>query len=173
MTTTDLQISGFTRQEAIILSSCTSSRLAYLEKVGLIIPYRFGLSKKPVVFFSWEQLIGLRIIQDLRLENVSLQTVKNVIDILEKDGYDDNFKDKKLISVDSNVFWIHQDWYDFGFQFLSEFKDLGRSGKIEHYNLLVFPSLINVVSDIWDIAKHSELIDYQSFRQRAKVKQLT
>ncbi len=57
------QMSGFTRQETIHLAGCTSSRLAYLEKVGLVIPYRFGNNGRPTVVFSWEQLLEIRAIK--------------------------------------------------------------------------------------------------------------
>ena len=43
---------GFTRQEAIALTRTTSSRLAYLDRVKVVVPQKFGNSKKPVVIYS-------------------------------------------------------------------------------------------------------------------------
>lgn len=47
----------YTRQETISLCGVTSSKLSYLEKVGLIQPERVGNNKKPYVFYTEEQVM--------------------------------------------------------------------------------------------------------------------
>ena len=163
------QMSGFTRQETIHLAGCTSSRLAYLEKVGLVIPYRFGNNGRPTVVFSWEQLLEIRAIKNLRKEDVSLQTVRRIIKFLDDSGYDNSLRDKQLVVVGDEVFWIKQDWSDFGENMPTTVKVAGKNNKeVGQYVLLVIPPLTDIVSDIWEAAKRSEVVDFKSFEQRAK-----
>jgi DNA-binding transcriptional MerR regulator len=163
------QMSGFTRQETIHLAGCTSSRLAYLEKVGLVIPYRFGNNGRPTVVFSWEQLLEIRAIKNLRKEDVSLQTVRKIIKFLDESGYDNSLRDKQLVVVGDEVFWIKQDWSDFGENIPTTVKVAGKNNKeVGQYVLLVIPPLTDIVSDIWEAAKRSEVVDFKSFEQRAK-----
>jgi DNA-binding transcriptional MerR regulator len=163
------QMSGFTRQETIHLAGCTSSRLAYLEKVGLVIPYRFGNNGRPTVVFSWEQLLEIRAIKNLRKEDVSLQTVRKIIKFLDESGYDNSLRDKQLVVVGDEVFWIKQDWSDFGENIPTTVKVAGKNNKeVGQYVLLVIPPLTDIVSDIWEAARKSEVVDFNSFEQRAK-----
>jgi DNA-binding transcriptional MerR regulator len=163
------QMSGFTRQETIHLAGCTSSRLAYLEKVGLVIPYRFGNNGRPTVVFSWEQLLEIRAIKNLRKEDVSLQTVRKIIKFLDESGYDNSLRDKQLVVVGDEVFWIKQDWSDFGENIPTTVKVAGKNNQeVGQYVLLVIPPLTDIVSDIWEAAKRSEVVDFKSFEQRAK-----
>ncbi len=163
------QMSGFTRQETIHLAGCTSSRLAYLEKVGLVIPYRFGNNGRPTVVFSWEQLLEIRAIKNLRKEDVSLQTVRKIIKFLDESGYDNSLRDKQLVVVGDEVFWIKQDWSDFGDNIPTTVKVAGKNNKeVGQYVLLVIPPLTDIVSDIWEAAKRSEVVDFKTFEQRAK-----
>ena len=163
------QMSGFTRQETIHLAGCTSSRLAYLEKVGLVIPYRFGNNGRPTVVFSWEQLLEIRAIKNLRKEDVSLQTVRKIIKFLDESGYDNSLRDKQLVVVGDEVFWIKQDWSDFGDNIPTTVKVAGKNNKeVGQYVLLVIPPLTDIVSDIWEAARKSEVVDFNSFEQRAK-----
>lgn len=159
-------IKGFTRQETLALTEITSNKLQYLERVGLIIPSRIGVSKKPIVIYTWEQVLGIRAIKDLRQE-VSLQTIKKIIDFLSKEGCDDSLRDKQLIVVNDNVFWIQNDWSDVP----SVIKVASSKGKhVGRYVLLVIPTLIQVVKEVWEVARKSRVIDFESFQQRAKAK---
>ncbi|MEH2387301.1 MAG: MerR family transcriptional regulator [Nostoc sp.] len=163
------QMSGFTRQETMHLAGCTSSRLAYLEKVGLVIPYRFGINARPTVIFSWEQLLEIRAIRNLR-KNISLQTVRKIIKFLDDSGYDNGLRDKQLVVIGEEVFWVKQDWSDFGENLPTAVKVADKSNKqVGQYVLLVIPSLIDIVNEIWEAARQSKVIDFKSFEQRAKV----
>ncbi|NMF64698.1 MerR family transcriptional regulator [Brasilonema octagenarum UFV-E1] len=164
------QMMGFTRKETMQLTGCTSSRLAYLEKVGLIIPYRYGTnSGRPTVVFSWEQLLEIRAIRNLRQEDVSLQTVRKIIEFLDQSEYDNRLRNKQLVVVEDEVFWIEQDWSDFGANMPTALKVASKKNKgIGQYVLLVIPPLIDIVKDIWEAAQNSRVIDFQSFKERAK-----
>jgi DNA-binding transcriptional MerR regulator len=160
-------VSGFTRQEVIKLTGCTSSRLAYLEKVGMVVPQRVGPSKRPVVLFTWEQLLGVRVIKDLRKE-VSLQTVRTIIENLNANGCDDSLTEKLMVAMGDEVLWIKDDWADFGENVLKAFKADG-TGTIKRYSMVVLPPLSGAVNEIWEAAeKNRTTINFDHFKQRAK-----
>jgi DNA-binding transcriptional MerR regulator len=161
-------IQGFTRRETLALTETTSNRLQYLERAGLITPTRIGNSTKPTVLYSWEQILEIRAIKSLRQE-VSLQTVRKIIEFLDKSGFDDSLGEKQLIVVDDDVFWVRGDWKDFPEQILYVLKVAGKSRKdVGQYSLIVIPPLIDVVNDIWQAAETSNVINFQSFKDRAK-----
>jgi DNA-binding transcriptional MerR regulator len=162
------QMSGFTRQETMHLAGCTSSRLAYLEKVSLIVPYRFGNNARPTVIFSWEQLLEIRAIKNLR-KDVSLQTVRKLIKFLDDSGYDNSLRDKQLVVVGEEIFWVKQDWSDFGENLPTAVKVAGKSDKqVGQYVLIVIPPLIDIVNEIWKAARKSKIVNFKSFEKRAK-----
>ncbi len=161
-------IDGFTRTETLALTETTSNRLQYLEKTGLIIPQRIGKSRKPTVIYTWEQVLEIRAIKHLRQE-ISLQTVRQVVDFLNESGFDDSLRNKQLVVIDDEVFWIRLDWQDFPEKMPSAVKVAGSEGKgIGQYTLLVIPALNKIVDEVWKAARDSEIVDFESFRERAK-----
>jgi DNA-binding transcriptional MerR regulator len=89
----------FTRQETIKVTKIDEMKLKYLEKLGLIKPcHRDGRK----VYYNWYQLLELKIITVLR-EKVSLQTLKEAIDNLEKYCNSKNLYDKKLVAYNSEI----------------------------------------------------------------------
>jgi DNA-binding transcriptional MerR regulator len=163
-------IEGFTRRETLDLTETTSNRLQYLERVGLIVPQRIGSSSKPTVIYTWEQILEIRAIKNLRQE-ISLQTVRKIVDILNKYGFDESLRDKQLIAINDDVFWIRQDWTDFSEQMPKALKVASKKGKnIGQYTLTVIPTLGDIVDEVWSAAKKSKVVDMRSFEQRAKAK---
>lgn len=166
-------VDGFTRQECLKLTGCTSSRLSYLEKVGLIVPTRIGSNKRPTVLFSWEQLLEIRAIKNLR-QDVSLQTVRKIVDYLDQSGFDDSLRNKQLIVVDDQVFWINPDWSDFKDLVPSALKVADKKGKgVGQFVLLVIPPFTDIVNEIWRNAQDPEVakvVDFEEFKRRAKAK---
>jgi DNA-binding transcriptional MerR regulator len=161
-------IEGFTRRETLDLTGTTSNRLQYLERSGLVIPQRIGKSRKPTVIYSWEQVLEIRAIKHLRQE-ISLQTVRKIINFLDKSGFDDSLRDKQLIIIDDDVFWVQQDWKDFPENMPSALKVAENKGKdVGQYVLLVIPPLSEIVNEVWEAAEKSNVVDLESFRQRAK-----
>ncbi|BAZ36888.1 hypothetical protein NIES4101_28080 (plasmid) [Calothrix sp. NIES-4101] len=159
-------IDGFSRQETIALGGTTSNRLQYLERTGLIIPKRYGNTRKPTVIYSWEHVLEIRAIKNLRRE-ISLQTVRRIINFLDREGFEEKLRDKKLIVLDDEVYWIMSDWSDFPKVMKVADK---RNRNIGQYMLITIPSLCEVVNEVWQAAEESEVIDFESFKQRAKVK---
>lgn len=161
-------IEGFTRRETLELTGTTSNRLQYLERSGLVIPQRIGKSRKPTVIYSWEQVLEIRAIKHLRQE-ISLQTVRKIINFLDKSGFDDSLRDKQLIVIDDEVLWVQQDWKDFPEKIPAALKVAGnKDNDIGQYVLLVIPPLSEIVNEVWEAAEKSQVVDFESFKQRAK-----
>lgn len=159
-------IKDFVRREVLALTGTTSNRLQYLERAGLIVPRREGAISRPTVLYSWEQLLEIRAIKNLRQE-VSLQTVRKIIEFLDQSGYDDTLRDKQIVVVDEDVFWVRTDWTDFSDHLPPVLKVAGKKN-VGQYTLIVIPPLIDVVEEIWEAAKTSTVVDFQSFKERAK-----
>jgi DNA-binding transcriptional MerR regulator len=155
---------GFTRQEAIALTGVTSSRLAYLDRVKLVIPQKYGNSKKPVVIYSWEQILEIRAISNLR-QKISLQTIRKIISFLELNGFDDQLKDKHLVTVNDEVYWVRSDWSD-----MPEVMKVasGKNNESGQFILVAIPPFIDISKSVWETAKKSKVIDFNSFKQRVK-----
>jgi DNA-binding transcriptional MerR regulator len=163
-------IKGFTRRETIDLAETTSNRLQYLERVGLVVPQRIEVSRQTTVIYSWEQLLEIRAIKNLRQE-ISLQTVRKIVDVLNRYGFDESLRDKQLVAINDDVFWIRQDWADFSERMPKALKVASKKGKnIGQYVLIVIPTLINIVDEVWLAAEKSKVVDMESFRNRAKAR---
>lgn len=165
----------FTRKEVMELAGVTSNQLQYLERVNLIEPNRITENrKKPLVFYSWEQILEIRAVINLRDQNVSLQTVRKIIEFLNDSNIDSQLREKYLVAIDDEVFWVKSDWSDFGEQVsksnVSAMVVASQKQKnIGQYTLIIIPALIDIVNQVWEIALNSKTIDLNSFRERAKV----
>ncbi|ELS03578.1 hypothetical protein Xen7305DRAFT_00033020 [Xenococcus sp. PCC 7305] len=164
----------FTRQETLELAGATSNQLQYLERLELIQPSRITKNrKKPLVFYTWEQILEIRAVRDLRNQNVSLQTVRKIIQFLDDSKIDNNLRDKLLVAVDEDVFWVNQDWSDFGEQ-MTRISALvvasKKNNNIGQYTLIVIPALKEIVEQVWEIAQQSKVINLEEFKKRAKAK---
>ncbi|MCG9890206.1 MAG: MerR family transcriptional regulator [Thermosynechococcaceae cyanobacterium MS004] len=163
-------IDGFSRREVISLTGCTSSRLAYLEKSGLIIPERVGETGRPLVLFSWEQLLEIRAIKNLR-KDVSLQKVRKIIDFLNTKGYSESLRDKNIVVINDEVYWLDPGWSDLpGLMMKVAGPSSEGLGQLAYYELIVISSLNQLVEDVWASARDSKVVNFEAFKQRAKVK---
>jgi DNA-binding transcriptional MerR regulator len=157
---------GFTRQETLALTGTTSSRLAYLDRTGVVMPQKYGNSKKPTVIYTWEQVLEIRAIGHLR-QRVSLQTVRKIIQFLNETGFDDSLRNKHLVVVNDEVYWVKHDWTDM--PQVMKVADKKNKG-IGQFVLIVIPQLANLIKDVWEAAIKSKVVDFESFKQRAKGK---
>lgn len=156
---------GFTRQETLALTKTTSSRLAYLDRTGVIVPEKYGNSKKPTVIYSWEQVLEIRAINDLR-QRVSLQMVRKIVRFLDSSGFDISLRDKHLVVVDDEVFWVMHDWSDM--PRVMKVADKKNKG-LGQFVLIVLPPIADIIKAVWETAKKSKVVDFESFKRRAKV----
>jgi DNA-binding transcriptional MerR regulator len=163
-------VDKFTRREVMELAGATSNQLQYLERRELVIPERiWNDKKKPDVYYSWEQLLEIKAIRNLR-ENTSLQTIRKILSFFEKYQFRKTLKDKRIVAIDDEVFWIKEDWSDFGKKLIA-LKIADKQGKgIGQYTLLALPAFQEIVDEVWQTAERSNIINMESFRQRAKAK---
>jgi DNA-binding transcriptional MerR regulator len=157
-------VEGFTRQETLALTNTTSSRLAYLDRTGVVVPEKYGNSKKPTVIYSSKQVLEIRAINDLR-QKISLQTVRKIVQFLDEGGFDTSLKDKHLVVVNDEVFWVMPDWSDMP----RIMKVAGKKNKgLGQFVLIVLPPISDIIKAVWENAKNSKVIDFESFKRRAK-----
>lgn len=155
---------GFTRQETLALTQTTSSRLAYLDRTNVVVPQKYGNPKKPTVIYTWEQLLEIRTIANLR-KQISLQMVRKLVKFLDEHGLDTTLHDKPLVATPNEVFLVMPDWSDMP----QVMKVADRTGEgMGQLVLLVLPPLNTVIGEIWDAARQSNVITFESFKQRAK-----
>ncbi|MGF1522530.1 MAG: hypothetical protein ACFBSF_09465 [Leptolyngbyaceae cyanobacterium] len=155
---------GFTRQETLALTQTTSSRIAYLDRTSIVVPQKYGNPKKPTVIYTWEQLLEIRTIANLRRQ-ISLQMVRKLVKFLDEHGLDTALHDKPLVATSDEVFLVMPDWSDMP----QVMKVADRAGEgVGQLVLLVLPPLNTVIEEIWDAARQSNVITFESFKQRAK-----
>lgn len=159
---------GFTRQEALALTKTTSSRLAYLDRTGIVVPEKFGSPKKPTAIYSFNQVLQIRAINELR-QQVSLQTIRKIVKFLEKSGFDTNLWNKHLVVVHDEVFFVLPDWSDLP----GIMKVASRQSKgLGQFVLVVLPPIADVVESVLETAINSKIINFESFEKRARAASL-
>ncbi|MGF1569596.1 MAG: MerR family transcriptional regulator [Nodosilinea sp.] len=95
----------FPRRHVVVLARSSPSRLAYLEKTGIVVPDRVGPPHRPEVLYSWEQILEIRTISRLR-QRLSFQTIRKIIQYFEEHGFGCSLRDKHLIITAEGVSWI-------------------------------------------------------------------
>jgi DNA-binding transcriptional MerR regulator len=95
----------FPRRHVIVLARSSSGRLAYLEKTGIVVPRRIGLPPHSQVIYSWEQVLEIRTISQLR-QHLSFQAIRRLISYFEEQGAGSSLRDKHLVVVNGVVSWI-------------------------------------------------------------------
>ncbi len=96
--------SGLTRQETLALTGISSGRLSYLDKTGLVVPDKIG-GKHPYVFYTWEQVFQIKLIDRLR-EKLSLQEIRKVVEFLEKKNYKPSLCNANLMLIGNKLYLI-------------------------------------------------------------------
>jgi len=155
---------GFTRQETLAITQITSSRLAYLDRTEVVVPQKYGNPRKPTVIYAWEQILEIRTIANLR-KQISLQMVRKLVKFLDQHGLDPNLHDKHLVATPNEVFLVSPDWSEMPHIMKVADRDGDGLGQLV---LLVLPPLNDVIREIWHAAESSKVIDFESFKARAK-----
>jgi DNA-binding transcriptional MerR regulator len=107
---------SFTRQEVIAMTGIKAGKLSYLDSTGLVIPEKRGNPKRPVVIYSVEQVIQLKIIQRLR-EKLSLQEIRKALNFLKSKNYQPSLFECNLVLIGDELFLV-EDKGEFGEQVL-------------------------------------------------------
>jgi hypothetical protein len=158
----ELMTQGFVRQEVMILGNVTSSRLAYLDRSKIIIPNKYGSSKKPTVIYTWDQLLQVRAIAHLK-QKISLPLTQQVVTALKALNFDSDWWDKHLLIAGEEVYVSKSDWSN-----MPEIMREIASKNNRDIVAIVFPPIDSIISDIWQAAIGSELIDFELFKGRTK-----
>ncbi|MEB3313426.1 MAG: hypothetical protein VKL98_04710 [Cyanobacteriota bacterium] len=95
----------FPRRHVIVLARSSLGRLAYLEKTGIVVPRRIGLPPHSQVIYSWEQVLEIRTISQLR-QHLSFQAIRRMITYFEEQGAGASLRDKHLVVVNGVISWI-------------------------------------------------------------------
>jgi DNA-binding transcriptional MerR regulator len=156
----------FTRKEVMESTECTSNQLQSYERANLIVPKRVERAGRPTVLYTKRQLLQVKAIKNLR-EQMSLQTIKKIVDFLDAHNINSSLYDKQIIAIDDEVFWVDLDWTDFAERVPKALKIISRRRKeVGQYTLIVTPPLANIVNEILKSAKKSKIIDFESFKAR-------
>ena len=152
----------FTRRETVILTRTSPGRLAYLAKIGIVIPWHSEGDHPHQIYYSWEQILELRTIRHLRRQ-VSLQMIRKILNFLDGIGSDRSLRNKNLVIANGVVTWVQ----------LTEnsaptvIQVAARANRhVGQLQLTTLPTLEKLVDDIWQTAHCSKVIDFESFRQR-------
>jgi len=160
------QSMGFSKRESCVLSGLSHDRITYLDRSGLVTPTRVNLPgyARPVLQYSWAQILELRAIAHLRTD-ISLQTVRKVVDFIESHSNDSRLSTKRILVINDEVFWVNPDFSDIPNLMIEMVKNPGQTSNTGFYMLL--PDL---QSEIMESAKKSEIIDFNQFKARIGLK---
>lgn len=162
-------LKGFTLRETMTLTGHSSIQLANLEKMNLIVPtIGAGDDDYPAAFFSWEQLIGILVVQDLKDAEVMRRTARKILEFLIKNESGPFLSQNRIAAINDDIFWINQDRSDLSAKFLHA-SSLCADKKVVRHTLVITPEYFHYVNKLWEAAKKSEAINFSSFQDRAKV----
>ena len=145
-------VSGLTRQETILLTGVSSSRLSYLDSIGLVYPEKSGNPKHPKVIYSWQKIIQIKII-DILKKKLSLLQIRKVLDFLERHNYKPSLFQCNLVFINERLYLI-EDWQDFGLKVLE--------ASAENKGELVIHQISAIGKVIAELqAKGNEILDFE------------
>lgn len=92
----------FTRPEVIAMTNIKASKLSYYDSSALVVPEKRGNPKRPRVTYTAEQILELKIIQQLQ-KGLSLQAVRKLLDFLRSNNYQHLLSEYVLVLVGDNL----------------------------------------------------------------------
>lgn len=147
----------------MLLAHVSSSRLAYLDRQKVIVPQKMGITKKPQIIYSWEQVLQIRVLTYLK-QKITLAMTKKIVRYFNDVGLVVNWGDRHLVIIEDEIYAVESDW--------SNMPDIMRAAFFEHngdeFLVVVLPNLDKVITDVWRVAVDSDSIDNDSFLERAK-----
>lgn len=144
----------FARQEAIALTGCTSNRLQFLERAKLIMPHRIGKSKKPVVMYTWEQIIAIKILDKIRTRP---KITKAIVLFIVTYG----IQNDRLLLLTDRLFWVSEDMGEIA----QAMHAIGIGESIAYVNLVMVPVMV-IVRQVLEQAKVCDAVDYAEVLRR-------
>ncbi|ASC72464.1 hypothetical protein XM38_034210 [Halomicronema hongdechloris C2206] len=156
----------FTRRETLILAKTTLGRLTYLAKTGIVVPQLSQQTRPPMLLYSWEQVLEVRAITYLR-RHASLQAIRKIVTFLNDNGFDCSLRNKHLVVSNDEVNWVMPN--NSGVPQIMHMT--GRNQPTGQLVLAVLPPLSSIIQDVWETARTSNVIDFEHFKQRAKLRE--
>mgnify|MGYP001795170511 FL=1 len=152
----------FTRRETVILTHTSPSRLAYLARIGVVVPKGDENDVTQPASYSWEQILELRTIRHLRRQT-SLQMIRKILAFLEGTEGDRTLHNKHLIVADGEVTWV-QTRPDVGSQVVQVAdKDNRHVGQLQ---LMALPPLNDLADHLWKTSRRPKVVPLDRFRHR-------
>jgi hypothetical protein len=160
---------GLTRPETIRLMGLTINQLNHFEKMGWVIPKRFGTNKNPTLIYEWKNLVQLQFIKTYR-EKYSKDIVGKVLKFIDENTL--NFEAWILVNNDDihkkeMVAWLYQKDLKLSFD-VSEIAGREDVQNIS-VNLSFFPPLKILVKQVFDGVESSGTMSLQEFKERLGV----
>ncbi|MEL6383667.1 MAG: MerR family transcriptional regulator [Cyanobacteria bacterium J06626_18] len=152
----------FTRRETVVLTRTSPARLAYLAKIGMITPTCLADDPQGQLYYSWDQILELRAIRQLRGE-ISLQMIRKIMQFLEGVGGDRTLHNKHLVIANGEVSWIQRESGQAPHVVRVAAKANRHVGQLK---LTITPPVSELADEVWRIACQSKVVDFESFRQR-------
>jgi len=156
----------FTRRETLILAKTTPGRLTYLAKTGIVVPQLSQQTTPPMLLYTWEQVLEVRAITYLR-RYASLQTIRKIVTFLDENGFDCSLRNKHLVVTDDEVNWVMPN--SSGPPQIMHMA--GKHHPTGQLVLAVLPPLSSIIEDVWETARTSNVIDFERFKLRAKLRE--
>ena len=100
---------GFTADQACRFSGCTPHQIRYWDRIGLVRPSVQATGGRPGVrrFYSFRDVVALRVIRSLLDGGMSLQRVRRAIEFLRKKaGLEEHLSELKLVTDGQSIFKI-------------------------------------------------------------------
>ncbi|MDJ0703996.1 MAG: hypothetical protein QNJ46_12005 [Leptolyngbyaceae cyanobacterium MO_188.B28] len=153
----------FTRQETLVLTRSSPGRLSYLARTGIVVPQKSHLPNQANLLYTWDQVLEIRAINLLR-QKASFQTIRKIVNFLESYGFDKKLRDKHLVVLHDEVDWVMPDSAEIPRILRVAGKN---SQKTEgQFLLMAIPPLADLIKDVWETARTSKVIDFESFKKR-------
>jgi len=102
---------GFTAAQACRFTGCTSHQLRYWDRIGLVRPSLQQTGGRPGVrrYYSFRDLVALRVVQSLLEGGMSLQRVRRAYDYLRKKaGLEQHLSEVKLATDGASIFELYE-----------------------------------------------------------------
>lgn len=146
----------FTRQEVVRLIGVNNNDLDYYDRKGMVKPEKKGTIKK-YLCYSWEQILELKTIKKLKDVNIPLQTIRKILENLQKKKWSDVKNARAFINVANEAIvklaTIDEDVW-------ATFIDLGGKDRFPcRVNCIILPSAEELEKELLKENDQKHLID--------------
>lgn len=165
---------GLTRPETISLTGITINQLNHFEKMGWVVPKRFGTNKRPTLIYDLKNLVKLQFLKTYR-QDYDKSTVEQILKFID----DNNLKLDAWIVINTAdinkkemVGWLYHKDINFSLDIFS--LDISKITEKKNrqnikINLSFIPPLEILVEQFIDDVETSGVMSLEEFKQRVGV----